>query len=131
MGRLLAFPAPSASHPDDSEATGFYLPAEAARIARVPRSRLAAWQHEGIIAPRLKIQVADEPAEWGYTFSEVIYLRLLRMLRDHSIPLESAVKAVQHLEARYGPPSPDWSDVRIFTQGRDVYVYGKDEWDVI
>src|SRR4051812_40156914 len=47
MGRLITFPAPSASSADDSEATGFYRPAEAARIARVPRHRLAAWEHEG------------------------------------------------------------------------------------
>jgi uncharacterized protein (DUF433 family) len=130
MGRLLTFPAPSEPRPDGSEATGFYRPAEAARVARIPRHRLTAWQREGIIVPRLRIRVADEPAEWGYTFAEVVYLRLLRMLREHNIPLENAVKAVHHLEARYGPPGPAWSDVRIFTQGRDVYVDGKDEWDV-
>lgn len=130
MGRLLMFPAPSASHSDDSETTGFYRPADAARIARIPRQRLAVWRHEGIIVPRLKIQVDDEAPEWGYTFTEVVYLRLIRMLREHSIPLEEAVKAVKHLEARWGPPSPAWGDVRIFTQARHVYVEGKDEWEV-
>jgi uncharacterized protein (DUF433 family) len=124
------FPVPSVSRLNGSESTGFYRPAEAARIARIPRQRLTAWQHEGIIVPRLKIQVDDEPPEWGYTFTEVVYLRLLRMLRERSIPLEEAVKTVKHLEARWGPPSPAWSDVRIFTQGRHVYVEGKDEWEV-
>jgi uncharacterized protein (DUF433 family) len=130
MGRLLTFPAPSASQPDHLKETGFYRPADAARIARIPRQRLTAWQHEGIVVPRLKIQVDDEPAEWGYTFTEVVYLRLIRMLREHNIALEEAVKAVKHLEARWGPPGPAWGDVRIFTQGRHVYVEGKDEWEV-
>jgi uncharacterized protein (DUF433 family) len=130
MGRLLVFPVPSVSRPDDSERAGFYSPADAARIARIPRQRLTTWQHEGIVVPRLKIQVDDEPPEWGYTFTEVVYLRLLRMLREHKIPLEEAVKAVKHLEARWGPPGPAWGDVRIFTQGRHVYVEGKDEWGV-
>ena len=124
------FPSTSTTYRDDTALAGFYRPAEAARIARVPRNRLAAWKHEGIVVPRFKIEVADDAPEWGYTFAEVVYLRLLRVLRDHEVPLERAVKAVQHLESRYGPPGPAWSDVRIFTQGRDVYVEGKDEWEV-
>lgn len=130
MGKVLLFPASPATRTDKYAAAGFYRPADAARIARVPRHRLTVWQHEGIIVPRLKVQFDDEPPEWGYSFAEVVYLRLLRMLRDHHIPLEEAVKAIQHLEARYGPPSAAWGDVRIFTQGRHVYVEGRDEWEV-
>lgn len=50
MAKSIAAATDRAPEPGGPEAAagGFYTPAEAARIARVPRPRLAAWRREGI-----------------------------------------------------------------------------------
>lgn len=132
MGRLLTFPGVPESEPerDAIPATGFYTPAEAARIARVPRQRLAAWRREGIVFPTVHVSGLDGDEADGYTFESLIYLRLLRSLRRHGIPLIETVRAMSHLRERFGPPDPAWERARIFVQGRDVFVEGADEWEV-
>jgi uncharacterized protein (DUF433 family)/DNA-binding transcriptional MerR regulator len=131
MRKVLEFPGPrTVAAPDRTEALGFYTPAEAARIARVPLHRLRAWQHEGIIFPTLFATDTEGTETAGYTFEAVVYLRLLRMLRERHTPLAKAVQAVKHLRKRFGPPGPCWEEARIFIQGHDVFVHSRDEWDV-
>jgi uncharacterized protein (DUF433 family) len=119
---------------DKSETTarGFYTPAEAARIARVPRPRLAAWRREGIIVPTIVVTDLDGRLEIGYDFEALVYLRLLRMLRERGVPLERAViHCLKHLRERFGPPGPHWATARIFVQGRDVFVLAEDAWQTV
>lgn len=70
--------------------------------------------------------------EWadrtGYTFEAVVYLRLLRMLRERRVPLHRAVTAVKHLQERFGPPGIGWEAARIFVRGQEVFVDSKDQW---
>jgi uncharacterized protein (DUF433 family) len=131
MTKVLEFPGPRITAPTDGrDATGFYTPAEAARLARVPLHRLSAWKREGIIFPTLHAEDFEGREADGYTFEAVVYLRLLRLLRERTIPLLTAVRSLKHLRDRFGPPGPDWADVRIFVQGHDVFVEGRDEWEV-
>lgn len=109
---------------------GYYSGADTARIARVPMHTVYTWRQQGIVAPSVKWVDETGREELGYTFNSVVYIRLLRMLREASIPLEKAVLAVSsHLVDRFGPPGPAWGDVRIFADGHNVYVYSKDEWE--
>jgi uncharacterized protein (DUF433 family) len=114
---------------DVQEAIGFYQRHEAARIARVPIHRLDAWRREGIVRPTLIYTDESSVEISGYTFAELNYLRVIRMLRDdRDVPLEGAVRSMEHIVDRCGPPSPKWADYRIVLEGRHVYVLGRDEW---
>jgi uncharacterized protein (DUF433 family) len=72
----------------------------------------------------------DGHEESGYTFEALVYLRLLRMLRDHSIALHKAVEGIQSLRERFGSPSRAWGDVRLLVQGGQVFVHRADAWEV-
>lgn len=119
----------SAPAPAD-DATAFYTPAEAARLARVPRHRISAWKRQGIVFPTVYVTDVERHLTAGYTFETLVYLRLLRMLRDQGIVLPKAVETVHHLRERFGPPGADWENARIFVQDSDVCVEGKDEWEL-
>lgn len=108
--------------------TGYYVPSEAARIARVPVHSLHAWRRRGIVVPTIRWIDELEHEQNGYSFNGIVYLRLIKMLRDARVSLEKSVEVVYHLTARFGPPSTSWEEARIFRYGRDIDVYGKDEW---
>ena len=85
MSKVLEFPGSRAAAASDrADALGFYTPAEAARLARVPLHRLTAWKRESILFPTLHVEDADGMHADGYTFDAVVYLRLLRVLRERN-----------------------------------------------
>ena len=96
-------------------------------MARVPRHRLHAWEREGIIMPTLEVRLLDGRESVGYTFEGLVYLRVVRMLRDY-VSLEKAVIAATHLHERCGPPGPRWAEARIERQGGELLVLIGDEW---
>ncbi len=127
MGKVIVFPQRPARGRHE-EASGFYTSSEAARIARVPRHRLYAWHHLGIVAPNLQIIDFAGKETTGYTFEGMVYLRIVRMLRDR-VSLEQAVKAAQHLRERFGAPGPAWADARIYLALGEVFVLSRhDDW---
>jgi uncharacterized protein (DUF433 family) len=130
MSKVIEFPRSRGTMAAEADTSGFYTPAEAARLARIPRRRLSAWRREGIIFPTVTATDFDGRRSEGYTYEAVVYLRLLRMLRDRNIPLFNAVKALKHLHDRFGPPGPHWEQVHFLVHGRDVYAEDKDQWEV-
>lgn len=108
------------------DSLGFYTAEEAARIARVPRHEVERWRREGIVVPTLE----DPGGARGYTFEALVYLRLLRMLRDKKITLAHSVRALDHLRERFGLPGPGWEAARIFVADGNVFVENKDVWAV-
>jgi len=130
MSKVLPFPAMHIPTTRAEAAAGFYSVSEAARLARVPRQRLYAWQREGIVFPTVYATDVDDREVGGYTFETLVYLRLLRMLRDQEIALSKAVATVQHLRERFGPPGAGWELARILVHGKDVFVDGKDDWEI-
>ena len=109
---------------------GFYTLHEVARITRVPISRVRAWRRQGIVRPSLVVTDDEGRAEAGYTFEDAVYLRLLRLLRDEGVPLLPAVRALAHVQRRFGPTGPAWQAARLWVDGRDVFVESDDGWDV-
>ena len=108
---------------------GFYTPAETARIARIPRGTLNAWRQKRIVMESIEWENEEGSREAGFTFDALVFLRLIRMLRDHDVALRKAVVAVSELTKRFGPPGPAWEAVRIFSWDDDVFVHRADEWE--
>jgi len=109
---------------------GFYTSAQASRITRIPAWTLYSWRRNGIVKPKAKWTDEFDKEHIGYTFENLVFIRLLRILRDKGITLFLAVKALDQAKKRFGPPSKRWAQVRIFTDNKDVYVCESgDEWD--
>jgi uncharacterized protein (DUF433 family) len=85
----------------------------------------------GIVMPTAEWENEEKKRTKGYSFEALVFLRLLRMLRESDIPLRRAVETVQDLTARFGPPGPKWEDARIFTWENRVWVYGRDKWQTL
>lgn len=102
---------------------GFYTPTEASRIAHVPRWTLNSWRRKGIILPSIEWTDEEDKVHMGHTFETLVFMRLIRMLREKHITLFNAVKAMKSLRERFGPPSTKWAEVKIFEDREDVYVH--------
>ena len=109
---------------------GFYSRTEAARLARVPLSTVSQWSTKGIVVPTSKWIDEDDKEVEGYSFEGLVYLRLVRLLRTQDFPMRAVVHAIDHLRDVFGPPSPNWEEARIFSDGRDIWVAHKDTWGV-
>ena len=109
---------------------GFYTLPQASRITQVPLWTLNSWRRNGIILPSAEWVDEINKEHLGHTFDTVVFIRLLRILREKEITLFEAVKAVERLRERFGPPSKKWADAKIFVYGKDVYVHdSSDTWD--
>ena len=112
---------------------GFYTSAQASRIALIPHWTLTNWRHNGIIIPTVTWVDEFHKEHVGHTFDTVIFMRLLRLLRDKGISLYNAVTAMQQLKQRFGYPSKSWSRAKLFVYGKHIYVYedrDRDKWGV-
>lgn len=128
MGDLIQFPQPSVP-----SGHGFYPPRLAARLARITRARLASWRRQKIVTPSARLTIEGK-VYVGYSFTDVVFLRILKVFRDHRVSLPKAARAVaEHLVARFGLPGPRWGDARIYLieikGGKEVVVESKDEWE--
>ena len=113
----------------DGHALGFYAPAEASRIARIPQWTLNAWRRQGIVVPSVEWVDEQGKTHLGHTFETLVFLRLIRMLREEGIPLLKAVEAVKSLRRRFGPPGKKWARAKIIAERRNVYVHAEDDWE--
>ena len=112
---------------------GFYTSSEASRISLVPYWTLNNWKRNGIIIPTEKWVDELKKEHIGHTFETVIFIRLIRLLREKHISLYKAVDAIQQLRNRFGSPSKRWADAKIFVDREDAYVYedkDRDTWGV-
>jgi uncharacterized protein (DUF433 family) len=98
-------------------------------LARVPLHRIDAWRRDGIVRPSLITTDEDGKTITGYSFDDLVYLRVIRMLRDdRGMPLELAVRSVKHIVDRCGAPSAKWADARILIDSGRVLLIQDDEW---
>ncbi|MDP3063089.1 MAG: DUF433 domain-containing protein [Chloroflexota bacterium] len=113
-----------AGSPDFDPTQGFYSRSTAARLARVPQRTVTLWDRHGIIPPI--VQWVNEQGKEipGYTFEGLVYLRLIRMLREMKkpFPLRKVVETVTYLRTIYGPPSPRWVEAKIVSDGKNLWV---------
>ena len=127
---VIQFPLQTRGKGSLSMPQGFYSRKEAARLARVPPATVSLWNTKGIVVPTSKWIDEDDKEIQGYSFEGLMYLRLVRLLRTQDFPMRAVVDAVNHLRDVFGPPGPRWEDARIFSDGRDIWVDHKDNWEV-
>jgi len=109
---------------------GFYTPVEASRIAQVPKWTVDSWRRGGIVIPSIEWIDERNKVHIGHTFETVVFLRLIRLLREKTITLFKSVKVVKELRDRLGTPSERWADAKIFVYKKDVIVYdASDGWE--
>jgi DNA-binding transcriptional MerR regulator len=83
-----------------TEEQGFYLPRDAARLARLHRSTVTYWKNQGIIVPTLSW--TDEVGDTlnGYSLHDVLYMRLVAILRPKNLSkINTAHLQVNHVGA--------------------------------
>ncbi len=105
-------------------AQGFYPPLLAARLAQLPRQTLALWNKKGIVPPAVSWTNEQGNETPGYNFEGLVYLCLIRMLRDMKppFPLRKVVSTVEFLRKNFGPPGPKWVEARIVSNGQDLWI---------
>ena len=108
--------------PTHGKSLGFYTPAEAARIAQVSLWTVHDWRRKGIVLPTIEWIDETNKIHLGHDFETVVFLRLIRLLRDKGISLLQSVKAVKALNTRLGSPSRRWANARIFVSAKHVIV---------
>jgi len=109
---------------------GFYTPTEASRIAQIPKWTVDSWRRGGIVIPSVEWIDERNKLHTGHTFETVVFLRLIRLLREKTITLFESVKVVKKLRDRLGTPSERWADAKIFVYKKDVIVYdASDSWE--
>ena len=120
---------PTSESPEDSS---FYDAVEACRLTRVPVSTLRYWVGVGIIAPSRRLMDAQNRVyRDGYSLADLGYMRLLHHLRDQGVPTENAVRFLTAMLEKIGPPGPSWAEVRVWVDGKHVYLSEPDEWETL
>jgi uncharacterized protein (DUF433 family) len=117
------------SKPNNGTPLGFYTPTEASRIARVPEWTVNSWRRQGIVVPSVEWVDEQEKVHVGHTFETLVFLRLIRMLREKQVTLLNAVEAMKLLRERFGTPSTNWADIKIVVDRGSVYVNKQDDWE--
>ncbi len=116
---LIQFP-----NPVFDPSLGFYPRATAARLARVPLHILRRWDKDGIVPATVCWTTGQDADVLGYNFESLIYLRLIRMLREmeRPFPLRKIVETVKYLMTQCGPPGPKWVEARIMSDRHNLWV---------
>ncbi len=110
------------SKPTNGKSLGFYTPTEASRIAQVSLWTVHDWRRKGIVIPTVEWIDETNKIHLGHDFETVVFLRLIRLLRNKGISLLQSVKAVKQLNTRLGSPSRRWANAKIFVSGKEVIV---------
>ena len=120
---------PIKQRPEDSS---FYSAVEACRLTRVPLSTLRYWVEVDIISPsRRLVNAQNQVYRHGYSLADLGYMRLLHHLRSHRVPTENAVRFLTAMLDKIGPPGPAWAEVRVWVDGKHVYLSEPGEWETM
>jgi len=103
---------------------GFYPRDIASRLADVSRKTMAEWDKKGIVPALIHWTDPRGRETPAYTFEGLVYLRLIRLLRQqkNSVPMRRIIVAVEYLVEKFGPPGPEWEGARIFSDGKRIWV---------
>jgi uncharacterized protein (DUF433 family) len=92
---------------------------QAARIASVSERRLSYWARHGVLVPSIAYNVSDYPHRFVYSFTDVVGLRTLGLLRDlYGLSLQQLRKVHPYLLERADQP---WSSLRFWVRGDELY----------
>lgn len=118
------------SRPTNGKSLGFYTPIEASRYAQVPIWTVHSWRRHGIIIPSVEWTDELDKVHIGHTFETVVFLRIIRLLRDKGTSLLTAVRAVKSIHERLGTPSERWASAQFFVRNKEIIVSDEtDGWE--
>jgi len=111
---------------------GAFTAGQACRLSGVPYRTLDYWASSGFLPPNA--QAAEGAGTWrGYTFRDIVQLRVAKRLRDAGISLQGLRKVKQRLQEERQLEAP-FAETYLVTNGRDVYEVkrGKDAvWSLL
>ena len=105
---------------------------QVARLSGVPYRTVDYWATTGFIPP--SVQAAHGRGQWrGYSFRDIIQLRVAKRLRDAGISLQGLRTIKRRLQQERRLEAP-FAEMYLVTNGRDVYEvkHGKDAvWSLL
>ena len=105
---------------------------QACRVSGVAYRTLDYWASSGFLPP--SAQDAEGKGTWrGYTFRDIVQLRVAKRLRDAGISLQGLRKVQQRLQQEHSLEAP-FAATYLVTNGRDVFEVkrGKDDvWSLL
>jgi DNA-binding transcriptional MerR regulator len=105
--------------PRQRRAEGVFTAGQASRLSGVSLPTLAYWAVSDFVTP--SAQEAQGTGTWrGYTFRDIVQLRVAKHLRDAGLSLQKLRKAQERLQQVHGPETP-FGDTYLVTNGRDVF----------
>jgi DNA-binding transcriptional MerR regulator len=94
----------------------------AAKIARVSVDTLENWRRRQILLPSVATTARGRGASCGYTFRDLVAIRVLVALRDAGIDPRGLRRVVDYLRHRKGLSATDaLASTLLITDGHDVY----------
>jgi DNA-binding transcriptional MerR regulator len=105
---------------------------QVAHLSGVPYRTVDYWASSGFIEP--SVQAAQGRGQWrGYSFRDIVQLRVAKRLREAGISLQGLRKVKQRLQQERRLEAP-FAEMYLVTNGRDVYEVkrGKDAvWSLL
>jgi DNA-binding transcriptional MerR regulator len=105
---------------------------QVARLSGVPYRTVDYWASTEFIPP--SVQAAHGRGQWrGYSFRDIVQLRVAKRLRDAGISLQGLRKVQQRLQQERQLEAP-FAATYLVTNGRDVFEvkHGKDDvWSLL
>jgi DNA-binding transcriptional MerR regulator len=105
---------------------------QVASLSGVPYRTVDYWASSGFIEP--SVQAAQGKGQWrGYSFRDIVQLRVAKRLRDAGISLQGLRKIKERLQKERQLEAP-FTEMYLVTNGHDVYEVrrGKDAvWSLL
>jgi DNA-binding transcriptional MerR regulator len=111
---------------------GAFTSGQACRLSGVAYRTLDYWASSGFLPP--SAQETEGKGTWrGYSFRDIVQLRVAKRLRDAGISLQGLRKVQQRLKQEHSLEAP-FAETYLVTNGRDVFDVkrGKDDvWSLL
>lgn len=100
----------------------------ATKVGRISRGQAASWAKSGYFVPSILYSTDRRPYTYLYSFSDLVALRVIWILRDqYRMSLANAKIAADHIRST---PDIPWSAMRIWIEDRHVVLAEPDGEDV-
>lgn len=90
---------------------------QASQLTGVPESRLIEWDVDDFFRPSLAYEKRRSPYSRIYSFTDLVGLRTLGLLRER-VSMQHLKKAAKRLKEHSGKP---WSELALYTLNREVH----------
>lgn len=98
----------------------FYSLDIATQIGRISRGQATRWAKNGTFVPSILYWTKSRPYSYLYSFSDLVALRVISMLRsEYDVPLPKAFAAAHHIRAT---PNIPWSKMRFWVWENQVLL---------